>query len=269
MSVALIVPTYGKFDYALKTVQSFFEHSPEDSLVYLIDDGHPGWTDVDWSKWPKHVMLPADSSEVYTAGRTDERLLCFHFGKNDGLTRSWNMGLRISNNPAWAADVVICGNSDIILSPGWYPPVLAALGRYALVGPVTNASGRIAAQNVSRLLPGYRPDDSPEAIANVAETLRAKHPGVVKRSSLISGFFMAAKRDVWWSGAVSKNSVFHPRNKMNYAAHELETRWQRKGRRVGIVADSFVFHYRAVTRGAGALKGGYGKGSWRPVHKAE
>src|SRR4051812_34556074 len=105
MSIGLIVPTYGAFGYARRTVESFFEHTPGDNKCYVIDDASPGWPSVNWDLWPAHAIAPTNYSthlllEAMPTGldstaSDDACILGYHFRKHSGLTRSWNMGLRI------------------------------------------------------------------------------------------------------------------------------------------------------------------------------
>jgi glycosyltransferase involved in cell wall biosynthesis len=274
--IALIVPAYGHWDYVRKTVESFFEHTPGDSRCYVLDDHGPGWYDVDWASWPAHVVVPSGTgrtalSQVLPAdlgAPADAKTLCFRFARHSGLTRSWNTGLFLASSPGyWGADYAVCGNSDIVFTPGWDQPLVDALEKADLAGPTTNASGRVFNQHVSRFAPGYKLTDSPEYLCHLAEQLRQQHADKIVRTWRINGFFMMAKTSKWQDGAFSTTHVFDPSAGMDNVAYELQARWRRKHMPIAIVPSSFVLHYRSVSRGRRGLKGKMGRGALRAKPK--
>lgn len=279
MSIALIVPTYSHFNYALKTVNSFLEHTPgDDNKVYVVDDASPDWGTVNWDEWPAHVMAPYDMpretlltathKELDPTANGDERIIVYHHTRHHGLTRSWNMGLRLGKkSKPWAADIVICGNSDILFTPGWHEPLVEGLSKFDLVGPLTNAAGRVFDQNVKRFHQEYKLTDDPAYLATLADTLKQKYQNLCKKTGRINGFFMAAYAKTWWSVAYDKDHVFDPHDRMDNAAYELQERWRYAGRTIALVPSSFIFHYRSISRGRRGLVGECGRGAWRPDRK--
>ena len=120
-----------------------------------------------------------------------------------------------------------------------------------MVGPVSNAPGPTngGRQRVQLFYPGYKVSDDAVDIATVAQYLREQYPiGQASRIN-INGFFLMARTDVWWSGAYKSNVVFDPKHKMQFNEDELQRRWSKMKRKVGFVPSSFIFHYRAVSRG--------------------
>ena len=65
----------------------------------------------------------------------------------------------------------------------------------------------------------------------------------------INGFFMLAKTTRWWEGKFNEQHVFDPSKIMTGNEDELQRRWHKQQFRTGFVPSSFVFHYRAVSRG--------------------
>ncbi|MDW8309868.1 MAG: glycosyltransferase family A protein, partial [Verrucomicrobiales bacterium] len=149
--IAVIIPTYGQFDYVVKCLESLVRLTAEYRCV-LIDDGSPDWNDA--------------VRERIAGIVPPERLHLERFETNRGLTAAWNRGLHLARalDLPYAALV----NSDTLFTPGWLPRTLAALEKVDLVGPMSNAPGEHVQQQIQRLWPGYQPDDSPEALAEVS-----------------------------------------------------------------------------------------------------
>ena len=230
----LIVPTFNHFDYAKSCVESFIKNTPDTRLhIAIIDDASTGWHDINWKEWPQ---------AVYSRIRYDQ---------NAGLTRSWNTGLRLAKDIA--AEYTICGNSDILFSPGWYLPLKRALKTFCdLVGPVTNAPGHCKYQNAYNF--GITTiSDNPKIINNNAQKLYRDTIKVV-RTKRINGFCMMAKTTSWWLNAFDQKNVFNPKYKLIGNEDELQARWIAKGYRIAFVPNSFVFHYRSVSRQSGLQK---------------
>lgn len=238
--IVFINPVFKKFAYARRAALSFFKHTPAElnPLCLVVDDFSPPefWNKQDWDVWMRD--LPAD------------RVITQRFPDNGGLTRSWNWGLRTARD--LGADYTICGNSDILFSPHWYEGLLYHLNHgYHMVGPVSNAPGPTnrGRQKVHNFYPGYEVSDEAINIAIVAEYLHEQVAVSRVQKININGFFLMAKTDVWWSGAYNPRCVFDPKHKMTFNEDELQRRWSKLQRRVGFVPSSFIFHYRAVSRG--------------------
>lgn len=241
MGIVLIVPTRGHFDYALRTVRSFFTHSPTDSWAYVIDDASPDWNTEQWSEF--------------------ERTRLHHFPVREGLTRSWNLGLQLGE--AQGVTQIICGNSDLLFTPGWYEPMLKALERFKLVGPMTNAPGRVVTQDIRGVCKPYHLTDDPAYLTKLAHELRDQYEDSAKSVDRVNGFFMMANTSTWQEGAYDDAHVFNPQTSMKKTAYELQIRWKHKKWLIGAVQSSFIFHYRSVSRGWQGLTDGCGKGMYR------
>ena len=141
---------------------------------------------------------------------------------------------------------------------------------YELVGPLSNAPGVSAkkSQQVWQYLDGYETSDDLSKVNAVQAYLLSAYMGSVVESP-VNGFFQMAKLSTWWDGRFSEHDVYRPVNKytskgflnrtplMTLNEDELQGRWRNKGWRSAACLSSFIFHYRAVTRGKSyAAKGG-------------
>jgi GT2 family glycosyltransferase len=243
-TVAIIIPTYGGFDYARRAVLSALKYTTATPHVLVVDDASPNWGSAWWDS-----LLGELRSDPY-------HLTLYRFGQNGGLTRSWNFGLQ------WARDhgyeFTVPSNSDVIFTPGWDEGLRAAIQKgYYLVGPLSNAPGHTnpKVQQVAVWQPDYRLTDDPAYLASLAETLKGDYGGIVKETN-VNGFCLMSSTEIWWKHAYDKTHVFNPRHRMTFNEDELQRRWRGKmGLRTGVALDSFVFHYRAVTRGKKARMG--------------
>lgn len=245
--MALILPTYGHLDYAAKCAASFRKHTQYGPAIIAVDDGTPGLTNEQFAAW-------AEEQGIEHA---------YRFEENGGLTRSWNYGLALAR--AQGYHYTVCGNSDTIFSPGWDVAVRAALDKVDLASPITNASGfGTPLQNVGHYVENYKLSDAEEDIAAVADMVKALEPSVFDQHLIgmdaekhsvvvlphtLNGFTLVAKTRTWWAGAYNKDNVFNPKHKLTENELELQLRWHMAGRRMAVAPGSFVFHYRAVSRG--------------------
>lgn len=230
-SVVICVPTYGHFAYAERAVRSALASSA-DVRVLLVDDASK-----DAGGYAHLAGLFVD----------EPRVRCHRFEENAGLTRSWNYGFTLACDAGALAYGP--GNSDLVFSGGSISLLIEVLREYgyALVGPLTNAPGTVKAQDVRRYLSEYRAADEPEAVEQVGSQLRVLDIQPV--TSGLNGFFMLGMcdslRGYMWSGSL----LYDPGKRMKGNEDELQRRvWARRGT-TAIVPQSFVFHYRGVTRG--------------------
>jgi len=240
--IAVIIPTYKQLQYAGQAVLSLFEHT-ENAIALVVDDGTPGFHKFDWIGLQRQCPKGA--------------LRLHHYDNNHGLTRSWNYGLRLARD--LKAEYTVAGNSDILFTPGWELGLLEAVESGTdLVGPLSNAPGTTnpKVQDVAVWLSGYQLTDDREYLASVASRLRKKYKGRVKHGG-VNGFFMFAKTSSWWSSAFNEHHVFHTGSAFRLTRNEdeLQKRWRTHGLSTGIALSSFIFHYRAVSRGGSAKKG--------------
>jgi len=231
--VLVIIPSYGHFDYVRNTIRSL-EHCRAISKYaidyVIIDDASDEWDSIDWQTWPS----------------PDCRR--YHFDKRAGLTRSWNAGLYLASEIS--ARYAVCANSDIVFSPMWEEPLIAALeAGFSLVGPVTNAPGHATWQSVYPFTchaAVSQVDDSKGSIDAIAAALRDLPLSAIEAP--LNGFFMMAQTNVWWRGSFDKMTVFNPQFPLAHNEQELQQRWATLKLRVAFVPRSYIFHYRSVSR---------------------
>lgn len=234
--VAFILPLYNKFAYGRRAALSFFKYTQTTGVVICVDDASPYYPRQDWNAWRK--------------GIPEDRLVFKHFGVNGGLTRSWNYGLKVARD--LGCKYAIAGNSDILFTPHWEEGLIYHLENgYQLVGPISNAPGVTngGKQRVDNYFPGYRVTDDPAYLKQVAEYVYQRNPKNKIVPCAINGFFTMAKVDQWWRGAYNAEHVFDPAKIMTGNEDELQRRWHKNKWRTGFVPSSFIFHYRAVSRG--------------------
>lgn len=245
-------PTWEGFVYARRTVESFFKYTPEsvNPICVITDDCSPSFKEQNWDFW-------YDGPEGgFSLPR--ERIVHRHYLENKGLTRSWNSGISIARE--LEGKYAIAGNADIIFTPGWHRALIHFLQQgVRLVGPVTNAPGLTnrQQQNVRNFFPNYRVTDEREYLHEVAGYLWRTYGTETIRYMMINGFFTMSTVANWIEGAFDAQHVFDPSKKMQGNEDELEVRWQRKQWKIGFVPGSFVFHYRAVSRGEKFLHTGW------------
>lgn len=258
--IAFICPTYNHFVYAHHAIASFFKYSPADSVCLLIDDASPEWEKIDW--------------DAFYQGIPREKVVTLRSKENRGLTHSWNWGLRKARD--LGAQFTIAGNSDILFTNGWEEPMVQALKadtNIKMVGPLSNAAGITAKgkQDVARYYPKYKVTDDANYLNIVARFLKRRRPAgeIVPSASGVNGFFQMAATKTWWDNAFDLNNCYRPRNDYNSKGHrnrtplmtlnedELQKRWRANNANSGIVTRSFIFHYRAVSRGDRYKKGGW------------
>jgi GT2 family glycosyltransferase len=242
--IVYILPSYQSFEYARACILSLHMHSPF-VVAVIIDDASPDWrANSDW--WQG----------------TGGPVSTYRFSTRGGLTRSWNAGMVIAQR--FRPDYIVCGNNDVLFSPGWWEGLCWALeAGYGMVGPVSNAPGITAPralQHVRTYLPDYLLSDDPVSIMQTARLLRICYAGTVAISS-VNGFFMMAKARTWRDYGYSPGMVFTPlirtlpTGKLNrtpaMTGQEdwIQEEWRRKGLKSCIVPSSFIFHYRSVSRG--------------------
>lgn len=253
--IGFVCPVYRalEFDsYTRRSLESFFDTTPG-GVAIVVDDHSPHWTDA--------------YARSLTAIRPGAELHLLRFDTAGGLTRSWNAGL--TKAQTLGLDYAIAGNNDIIFTHRWQTGMLQALDQgYALVGPLSNAPGTQPRQDVQRYCPTYRLTDQAEALDQTAAELYRNHLGHVLEQK-INGFFQMAAMPTWEAGKYDAVHHYCPSNPftsrglpnptplMTLNEDELQARWQRCGRQSAIVLSSFIFHYRAVSRGEP-----YKRGNW-------
>jgi hypothetical protein len=246
--ILMVVPTHGHFEYARAAVDSFFQHTSVDDydpLCLVIDDASSDWDDRHW-----HEITSVS-----------HRIRTVHYETPGGLTRSWNEGLRIARSTQ--ARYCVLANSDVLFTPSWERALVHHLrGGFRLVGPCSNAPGTTSGdlQNVTRYIADYALTDDPAYLAQIACRLCSDYYDAAYTTP-INGFFLMAETTSWWRGAFDDYHVFRPRVEylisgrrnptplMTGNEDELQQRWERLGFMSAACPGSFIFHYRAVSRG--------------------
>jgi len=260
LKIGFICPTYSAKElhsYTVAALRSFYETTPGGEAI-VVDDGSTGWS-ASYEMKLQHI-----AAEYANAG-----IHIHHFRQQGGLTRSWNTGLEMANQKGF--DYVIAGNNDVVFTTGWYEGLLHALTNgYAMVGPLSNAPGITAKgkQEVDRYLTQFVLTDHRDKLNAMAEELKKNHLGKVIESP-VNGFFQMAAMESWRKGMYDSGHYYRPKNThtskgkrnptplMTLNEDELQHRWQRQGMESAIVLSSFIFHYRAVSRGPR-----YRRGKW-------
>ncbi len=226
-----ICPTYGQYDYARSALESFFRHTTRGCAI-VVDDAHPAYRPFWDKKWPVAVRA---------------------FKTRGGVTRSWNHGLGYARKIG--AKYAICGNDDILFTPGWWKGPVALMNEpsIGIVGPLSNGPGHSnKSQNIWDHIRDYQPADSPKALAAVAARLRRKYGASdCCLVPVVNGFFMIARTERWWEGCFDRRHVFNPAPSyaMVHSEHELQLRFIKQGWPNAVSLASFIFHYRSVSRG--------------------
>jgi len=259
LTIGFVCPTYQAHElhaYTERAISSFFKTTPN-GVVILTDDASP-----DWASYKLKLEELRSSLNI-----AEDRFHIVRFDKEGKLTRSWNAGLRLATY--LKLDYAIAGNNDVIFTPQWHSGLLHALNNgYDLVGPLSNAPGVTAKglQEVRHYTNKYILSDRDEHLNAVAKDLYDKHLGKVVESP-INGFFQMAKVISWVKGKYSAEDFYRPLNKftskgkvnrtplMTLNEDELQARWRKLNMKSAVVCSSYVFHYRAVSRGDKYKKG--------------
>ena len=259
LTIGFVCPTYKANElhaYTERAITSFFETTPN-GVVILADDASP-----DWGKY--ELKLEELGSKLNIS---KDRFRVIRFDRVGKLTRSWNSGLRLAAH--LKLDYAIAGNNDVIFTPRWYSGLLHALDNgYEMVGPLSNAPGVTAKgiQEIKHYTDKYKLSDSPEVLKSIADDIYDRHLGKVFESP-VNGFFQMAKMRSWIAGMYDTNNFYRPVNKftskgkpnrtplMTLNEDELQGRWRKKGMLSAVVCSSYIFHYRAVSRGPKHKKG--------------
>lgn len=259
-AIGFICPTYKAREldaYTRISLASFFATTPS-AVAIVVDDGSASWN-TEYEQ----------SLRQLTNQYSDASIKFIHFDKNGGLTRSWNAGLTLAEK--LKLDYVIAGNNDIIFTTNWYSGMIHALNNgYHLVGPLSNAPGITAkgAQQIERYISNFKVTDDIDKLNSYAvELYQANYGSVIEKP--INGFFQLAAMSSWVAGKYDSVHFYRPLNPytskglrnytplMTLNEDELQKRWRTLGMRSAIALSSFIFHYRAVTRGDK-----YKRGQW-------
>jgi len=271
-TLGIVIPVYGKFEYVLRAARSALENT-KTFVPYLVivDDASP-------ERLHRDIHHPDDPYGNYLFNLRylreefgESRVIQIECAENGGLTRAWNIGLRVAANRSGFEtmlgrpfDACCVTNSDVVFPSDWDAFVFQALtfAGYSLVGPVTNAPGTNKEQyvaNYSAIYDRAKKDDATHMFEVQRELLHAQ--GARYKQTTLNGFCMVAYTRTWWDNAYDPEYVFRPRNDFNSKGepnptplmtlneYELQARWHGAGLKTAACLGSYVYHYRAVTRG--------------------
>lgn len=225
MKLGIIIPSFNHFEYVHLACESAAK--TPGAVVIVIDDASPQW--------------PGDRIVRGYLPPTVPFVIRRYDG-NEGLSRSWNAGLRICRD--MGLPYAVCGNSDLVFSNGWWAPIEDALKLHDFAGPLTNAPGHVNAQNVANYLNDYDLSDDPDNIDSTGRELRSKFNSSFPRS-MINGFCIAGKTGSFFQ---LSSEPFDPSIPLGGNEDDFFDRAKERDLKACIVPSSFVFHYRSVTR---------------------
>ena len=244
-SLAVIIPTYGNFEYLERCLYSL-DHTTSNYTAIVVDDASPDWD---------------DRRDV----RLDHGNAIFHrFSENGGITRSWNYGLQRARELGLKYSVAT--NSDVLFTPGWFEELKQATDHLDLVGPLTNAPGDSNLQRIQTHTLDYQLTDDWNYLEELARRLIKDFGGQVMKCRT-NGFCQFALTSTYWKHAFSKTHVYSPALRMTGSEHDLGNRIRKSGGSTGVALSSFVFHYRGVSRGLTkdyVCRGSYRRTSYAP-----
>ena len=239
---AVVIPAYGEFPYVFKCLETLVRFT-SDYHCYLLDDASPDWR-AEYEDEIRRIVPP-------------DRLHFERYPENRGVTAAWNHGLTLAREHGHPYAALV--NSDTLFSPGWLLRTTRALEQADLVGPLTNAPSDSRHQDIRNYIRGFKLDDSDDALCDLSHRLAKKFSGRASTGT-INGFWMAAKTDTWWANAFDATRVFDPKNRLTGNESEFQKRF--KGR-VAACHDTFIFHYRSVSRGLENVDMQYCNGAYR------
>lgn len=212
--VMIVIPTYGRFDYAASAIATAYHRTPNAEVI-VEDDASPDWSES-WARTMKWSTM--------------NRLHWHRSSVNEGVTARWNHGLGLARE--LGAEYVVLANSDLVFFHGWWEGLRAALKKFDVVGPMTNAPGHQRRQHAAGPnRQGLRFFQRPVAV------------------DYVNGFCWAAKTGTWFKHSFSSDHVLDPSKPMVGSEDEFQARLRAAGGAIAYVPGSFVFHYRSVTRG--------------------
>ena len=260
LRIGYICPVYNAKElqrYTETALRSFFE-TTSNGVAIVVDDASAGWT----SAYQKQLEGMVTNSQ--------QEVVCYHFDVWGGLTRSWNYGLNLAKKLNLSH--AIASNNDIVFTEDYYNGLLNGLAAgFSLVGPLSNAPGVTSptgAQKIEKYVHDYQVTDDKEYLTQLARRLSKERAGKLVATN-INGFFQFSSVANWFKGAYDSAHVYRPVNKTNSRGirnptplitgneDELQRRWHKNKMLSAAVCDSFIFHYRAVSRGDKHKKGNW------------
>ncbi len=237
--IGIIIPCWNHFEYTKKTLDSYFASiSRADDYIVLIFDNHSR----------------DETQKFFEKAKSKMGNVCyFRYKENQGVTRPWNDGLRYCIK-VLRVEYVFLVNNDVIFSKGCVERLVRWLERVDdahLIGPLTNRPGVHRAQNIRNFLPRYKETDD---LCSIEHTSKAIQHNQALAWDELNGFFFGGKTVLFRRNVFKKFPIeqyFDPRNFVLHNEREFQARLRQKGLKILLATNSFVFHYKGITRQLG------------------
>ena len=183
-------------------------------------------------------------------GKKYKNICYFRYGKNVGLTQTWNDGVHFALKKL-KADYMFLINNDVIIPEGTLNRLIAHIRnnrKIGVIGPLTNSPGDQLLQDIRRYSEAYAASDSMDDIQKTADLVRDNKPIEIDH---VNGFFMGFPKETFTRNiyfTLFRTYYFNPvfRNVKNES--RFQARLKSTGLKNFLSADSFVFHYKDVSQ---------------------
>jgi len=214
----LILTTAGRLHW-LKDAVEFLEDSVD---VLVVDDATP-----------KEIGIEEFCKE--------HNLHYITKSKPKGLTNSWNRGYQFFLKHKYT--FCILSNDDVRFGAGSIIGLRKALGKFHLVGPLSNRSGDATHQGVKRYVKSLDFGNANE-VQKVLEKQFKKDP--FKPCQFVNGFCFGFSK-VIKRFQFSSGHLFNPKNINVGNEHDLAQRVRRNKGRVAVCKIAYVYHRKMGT----------------------
>ncbi|MGE4423038.1 MAG: glycosyltransferase family 2 protein [Pseudodesulfovibrio sp.] len=228
MQLSVIIPVFNKFSLTRDCLRSLREHAPEADMEVLVVDN--GSTDETASE------LDPLGAELF-----GDRFRAVHLAENRNFAPACNLGAREAGG-----EHLFFLNNDTVLTPGWYPPLQAALkGDCGAAGPLLMypAHGPLPLDRVQHLGVACQPQLH---FCHLYEFFPASHPVVRRPRS--PQFLTGAALLLPWQVFFEAGS-FHEGYVNGAEDLELCVRIRKTGRSLRCVPESRIYHLQSQTPG--------------------
>ncbi|HZP43187.1 MAG TPA: glycosyltransferase [Candidatus Binatia bacterium] len=219
--VSVVIPSWNTRDVTVACVERVRRHTRPPAEVLVVENGS-----TDGSAEAVAALAATPGPVPVTVLRNAENL---------GWARATNQGIRAARG-RW----VVLLNSDVLVTPGWLEPLLAAAAdpRVGLVGPMTNYAGSVAQSLVTR--PPY---DSAAGLDAFAARWAAAHRGERRAVEKLVGFCLLVRR-----AALARIGLLDERFGLgNYDDDDLCRRARAAGWTLLVARESFVHHHGSLS----------------------
>ncbi len=159
--------------------------------------------------------------------------------ENADIRNDRNLGYPVAVNramPKAKGDIICLLNNDVYVTKGWDVGMIAGLGKYDIVGPVTSYAAGVQLVTAD----AYHDLDS---LNRVAEKWAAEYEGHAREVNWVTGFLFMFRRRLWDEIGGFDESLWP------CSGEEIDfcMRARQAGRRIGIIHDVYVHHEGSVT----------------------